>query len=210
MEAASAGSQNQTPARERARSLRLDDVAERKLLTGAGQCKWRKITLERFHDVLILMRDTGMRNERELYQVRIENIDWDGGLVLVPDSKTATGIRKVPLSDGALDLLRTRCGSRKESWVFPSPRSKSGHLTTMARYFRQARAKAGPPKELVPYCGRHDYGTRLLTKTGNLKLVMQAMGHKDVKTAMKYQHPELEIVRSVLNDTNTSVPTESA
>jgi site-specific recombinase XerD len=40
----------------------------------------------------------------------------------------------------------------------------------------------------VLYCGRHDFGTRVLKKTGNLKLVMETMGHVDVKTAMKYQH----------------------
>jgi hypothetical protein len=29
-------------------------------------------------------------------------------------------------------------------------------------------------------------------RTGNLAAVMRTMGHKDVKTAMQYQHPELE------------------
>ena len=66
---------------------------------------------------------------------------------------------------------------------------------------RQARAKAVLPKNLVLYCGRHDFGTRVLKKTGNLKLVMQTMGQKDVKTEMKYQHPELGIVRTALNET---------
>ena len=79
----------------------------------------------------------------------------------------------------------------------------------MARRFREARAKAGLPKSLVLYCGRHDFGTRVLKKTGNLKLVMQAMGHVDVKTAMKYQHPELDIVRSVLNDTEPGAPAQA-
>ena len=76
----------------------------------------------------------------------------------------------------------------------------------MADKFRQARTKAGLPKNLVLDRGRHDFGTRVLKKTGNLKLVMQTMGHVDVKTAMKYQHPELDIVRSALNDTQPSVP----
>jgi site-specific recombinase XerC len=47
----------------------------------------------------------------------------------------------------------------------------------------------------------HDFGTRIPKKTGNLKLVMQTMGHVDVKTANKYQHPELDIVRTALNET---------
>ena len=191
---------------EKERSLRLDDEAERKLLAGAAKCNWRPTTIERFRDVVILVRDTGMRNEKELYQIRIENIDWDHRLIFVPDSKTVSGIRDVPMSDRALDLLRIRCGKRREGWVFPSKRSRAGHLTTIAGKFRQARTKAGLPKNLVLYCGRHDFGTRVLKKTGNLKLVMQAMGHIDVKTAMKYQHPELDIVRSALNDTEPGVP----
>jgi hypothetical protein len=30
------------------------------------------------------------------------------------------------------------------------------------------------------------------------------MGHKNVSTAMKYQHPELEIVRAALNGTGAA------
>jgi integrase len=55
----------------------------------------------------------------------------------------------------------------------------------------------------IRYCGRHDYGTRILKRTGNLAAVMKIMGHRDGKTAMKYQHPELEIVRAAL-DHNTA------
>jgi len=36
-------------------------------------------------------------------------------------------------------------------------------------------------------------------RTGNLAAVMRTMGHHDVKTAMHYQHPELEIVRAALD-----------
>lgn len=85
--------------------------------------------------------------------------------------------------------------------MFPPKRAKSGHLTTIAVKFRQTRAKAGLPKNLILYCGRHDFDTRAPKKRGNLKLVMQTMGQKDVKTAMKYQHPELDIVRTALNET---------
>jgi hypothetical protein len=31
------------------------------------------------------------------------------------------------------------------------------------------------------------------------------MGHKDVKTAMQYQHPELEIVRAALDQDTAAV-----
>jgi len=181
--------------KEYGRSLRLDDEAERKLSAGAEQP---------LRDIIILMRDTGMRNEGELYRTRIENIDWNDRVVIfVPDSKTPNGRRLVPMTDRVVDLLLVRCGVRREGWVFPSKRSKSGHLTTLAKAVSRSSDKSWASESLVLYCGRHDYGTRVLRETGNLAAVMKTMGHKDVKTAMQYQHPELEMVRQALNHNNS-------
>ena len=36
-------------------------------------------------------------------------------------------------------------------------------------------------------------------RTGNLAAVMRTMGRRALKTAMHYQHPELEIVRAALD-----------
>ena len=185
--------------KEHGRHLRLDDEAEKRLLAGASACKWRQRTRELFCDIVILMRDTGMRNQRELYRVRIENLDWENRVIFVPESKTPEGRRLVPMSRRVLELLRTRCGTRAEGWVFPSKRSAAGHLCSIDRLFREARQQAGLPKELVLYCARHDYGTRILMRTGNLAVVMRTMGHRDVKTAMHYQHPELKVVRAALD-----------
>jgi site-specific recombinase XerD len=185
--------------KEHGRHLRLDDDAEKKLTAGSLACKWRPRTRELFRDIVILMRDTGMRNERELFQMRIENLDWQSRVIFVPDSKTPEGRRLVPMSRGVFEILWDRCSARQEGWVFPSKRSASGHLRSICNLFRKARSKAGLPKELVLYCARHDYGTRVLMRTGNLAAVMRTMGHRDVKTAMHYQHPELEIVRAALD-----------
>ena len=152
-----------------------------------------------FQDIVILVRDTGMRNEKELFRMRIENLDWPNRVIFVPDSKTAEGRRLVPMSGRVFEILRNRCDARQEGWVFPSKRSASGQLRSICNLFRKARNKAGLPKELVLYCARHDYGTRVLMRTGNLAAVMRTMGHRDVKTAMHYQHPELEIVRAALD-----------
>jgi integrase len=72
------------------------------------------------------------------------------------------------MSDRVYELLRVRAEGKGEGWLFPSNRSKCGHLTDLAKQFRTARAKAGPAKDLVLYCSRHDYGTRVLNNIGNL------------------------------------------
>lgn len=189
--------------KEHGRSQSLDASIEAKLITAAALCGWRTKSFELFRDVVALTRETGMRNERELYRIRIESIDWMNKLIFIPDSKTPSGRRRIPMSDRAMSILSARCAGRDQGWVFPSKRSVAGHLTTVGKLFRQARNKAGLPKELVLYCSRHDYGTRVLRETGNLAAVMKTMGHKDVRTAMRYQHPELDIVRDALNATQT-------
>ncbi len=164
--------------KEYGRSLRLDDEAEKKLLAGAAACNWRKRSLQLFRDIIILMRDTGMRNEKELYRMRIENLDWETRVIFVPDSKTEEGRRRVPKSNRVFEVLKQRWGERREGWVSPSKRAESSHLTTMAKRFREARVKAGLPEDLVLYCGRHD-GTWNLKRTGNLAAVPGPQGCED-------------------------------
>ena len=195
---------------EHGRRLRLDDHAEQKLLVAASTCDWTTGMFELLRDVIIVARDTGMRNQRELYRIRMENLDWNNRIIFVPDSKTADGRRMIPMSDRVCEVLRRRAGGRSEGWLFPSQRSRCGHLTDVGRQFREARAKAGLPGDLVLYCCRHDYGTRVLTKTGNLAAVMKTMGHKDVRAAMQYQHPELELVRAALNQGREVAPQMTA
>src|SRR5262250_1916729 len=100
--------------KEHGRHLRLDDEAERKLMAGALACSLRQRTRELFREIVILMRDAGTRNERELFRMRIENLDWQNRVIFVPDSKTAEGRRLVPMSRRVVELLRARCGTRSE------------------------------------------------------------------------------------------------
>ncbi|HEY1462508.1 MAG TPA: site-specific integrase [Terriglobales bacterium] len=190
------------------RELLLDERSEKRLLGSAAECRWSAVSYQLFEDIVKLTRDTGMRNRRETYRMRVENLDWENRIIFVPDSKTKDGRRRVPMTDRVYFILRRRCGNengvlRKEGWVFPSRRktAKRPHLHSIAKHFAEARKKAGLPKNLVLYCGRHDYGTRMMAKTGNLKAVMVVMGQKDVKTAQKYQHREFEIIRAAVNET---------
>ena len=125
-------------------------------------------------------------------------------MIFVPDSKTVDGRRMIPMSDRASEVLRARAAGKSEGWLFPSARSRSAHLMDLGKQFGMARWKTQLPDCLVLYCARHDYGTRVLSNTSNLAAVMRTMGHKDVRAAMQYQHPDLEIVRAALNRTNRS------
>ena len=69
-----------------------------------------------------------------------------------------------------------------------------------AKAFEQARETAGLSKEIVLHSARHTFATKVMGATGELSLVMRALGHSSAQTAMIYQHPSLERVRSVVNE----------
>jgi hypothetical protein len=78
----------------------------------------------------------------------------------------------------------------RDGRLFPSPRAEGGHLTTVAKQFREARSQAGLPGQLVLLARVIlSFGTAAYEATGNLAMVMKVMGQTDVRTAMRYQHP---------------------
>jgi integrase len=157
--------------KEHGRSLRLNDEAERRMAAVAEQP---------LKDIIVVMRDTGMRNARELHCMRVENVDFDAETIFTPDSKTSSGRRFIPMSSRVKQILKARCSGRSEGWVWMS-RQKGKHIGEGMVYRQWARARqaAGLPRELVLYCARHDFGSFVLAKTGSLKAVMNAMGHGD-------------------------------
>ncbi len=120
--------------KEPGRSLRLNEEAERRLLPVAEQP---------LKDIIVVMRDTGMRNARELYRMRVENLDFDAGTIFTPDSKTESGRRFIPISDRVRAILRTRCAGRTEGWVWQS-RSKGKHIGAAMVNRRWTRARKPP------------------------------------------------------------------
>jgi integrase len=52
--------------------------------------------------------------------MRVENIDFDGGTITVPNSKTESGKRHIPMGNRVAGILRERCRGRGEGWVWQS------------------------------------------------------------------------------------------
>jgi integrase len=86
-----------------------------------------------------------------------------------PNGKIKAARRHVPISERMLDLLMIRCSYKPRGWLFPSRRAECGHLTTVAKQFRDARSNAGLPESLV-YCARHTFGTAAYGVIGNLAM----------------------------------------
>jgi integrase len=175
--------------RENGRELRLDDVAESKLLPYCSK---------NLRHAIIVMRDAGLRNESEVYALRWEYCFFEKLAIFNPSGKSKGSRRWVPMSDRIKAVLMER-KPQNSGWVFPSKKNASGHLKSLAKSFARAREKAGLPAELKLYCARHDHGT-VVTENLGLAAAKGALGHEDLKTTMRYVHQEgLAPIRDLMN-----------
>ena len=191
---------SKAPGRDRMIDERAEDELEQAYLEPVEHGRIKRLRQQAWL-VVVILQDSGMRPD-EVFPMRIENIYWDQNRIWVPEGKTDNATRFVPMSDRMKIMLGDWCGSRREGWVFPSSRSKSGHLTTIAKGFQAARGRAGLDKKVVPYSARHTYGTYTMEKSGNAFAVSKSMGHADLKSMEPYQHQELEPLRIAINQRN--------
>jgi integrase len=154
-------------------------------------------------DIYLLMHDCGLRTCEALV-ARVENIDWLGKRLYIQGGKSKRAKRWVPLSDRVIQRLQSRCFNRKDGWIFPSERSKTGHMTSPWKGFRAARKKANIGSDIVLYSGRHTFGTFGMAQTGNIFAVSDSMGHADIKSMRPYQHHPTDALRDVINNRNES------
>jgi integrase len=180
----------------------LAEPEREQVLDPESEAKLLAVGKQPLSDVLIIIQNAGMRPD-EVFRIRIENIDFMHQRIFIPNGKTKASRRYVPISHRMVDMLLVRCVGKAEGWLFPSTRAKSGHRTTVAKQFREARQQAGLAASIVLYCARHAFGTAVYDETKNLATVMKVMGHTDVRTAMRYQHPILDPVRDAIVQRNS-------
>jgi site-specific recombinase XerD len=142
----------------------------------------------------------------------------DKRLYFNPYGKSRKARRWIPMSQRVMDALNVRmreqstlsASKRKKpaapvgepEWVFQSKKAESGHLTTVAKQFREVRRLAGLPEALKLYGARHAFATYAVEATGNVFAVADAMGHADLKTTRIYQHPEFGAIRDAIDQRN--------
>jgi integrase len=183
---------------------RLIDQESESKLHGAHLAPMKNSRTRRLREqawlFMVILQDTGMR-PNEVFPMRIENIHWGENRIWIPKGKTANAKRYVGMSDRVKQMLSVWCTGRDSGWVFPS-KSKCGHLTTIAKGFQAARARAAIDPRIVPYSARHTFGTAMLAATGNIFAVSKSMGHAGVKSMAPYQHPDTSILVDAINEHN--------
>lgn len=190
---------------------------EKKLLEACQKSPQRK-KAKYLRDLVSFAINSGMR-EAEIFDVRRDQPDLQNDFIPVTETKNNES-RRVPINDTLREITVRRMKDQTSDYLFYN--SKGGKLRGLTNAFWYAVREAGlERKEMVRgemrkvrfrfHDLRHTFGSRLGMAGVDLKTIMEIMGHKTIKVAMRYQHPmpshKLDAVK-ILDQVPSKVTTE--
>jgi integrase len=147
-----------------------------------------------FEPFFAFVRTTGMR-QRECVGLRWSEVNWGTRQIV----KLGKGGRRIifPITKSVRAILWPLRGHHPVfCFTYVATRTRDGRskgerypltLSGVKTRWRRTRADAGV-SDFRFHDFRHDFATKLLRQTGNLKLVSRALNHSDIKMTARYAH----------------------
>lgn len=167
----------------------LDIVENGEELTET-QRRYHKKNVKRDMAIMVLFLTTGIRVS-ELVSINIKDIDFKNRSFVV----TRKGGNRVMLyfDDETAESLQSYLEERKSAGTYdlPSPlfmsmQGKRISVRAVEKLVKKYAAIAAPLKKISPHKLRSTFGTMLYGETGDIYLVADVLGHKDVNTTRKH------------------------
>jgi len=129
-------------------------------------------------DYLSIMYYTGLRPS-DVMRLHTKDIDIKNRVIRAKMGKKRGEPITLPIHSKILPIIK-----RRASGGFLFPNRAGGHQTSWRTGLKYACERAGI--EATAYQFRHSFGTHLLAKTGNIRLVQQLMGHSSITMTTRY------------------------
>ncbi|MCH8906332.1 MAG: site-specific integrase [Candidatus Heimdallarchaeota archaeon] len=131
---------------------------------------------------------TGVR-AKELRHVKLEDVDFDNSMIFVAESKTDSGIRKIPIHVNFLRLLKKYLAKRSllptsEPWLFLTKRGTQFSERSIIHLISKLQLSWNGPFSCHDF--RRAFITRLYRATNDLVLCQRLAGHSDISTTRGY------------------------
>ena len=151
-----------------------------------------KITELRDRLIVRTIYATGVRVS-ELTGIRVEDIDFDAQTIRLRGK--GGKIRTVFIDGDTLGEIRAFLADRKDGPLFPGQMGRPISPRTIQFIFRRYA-----PTGITPHKLRHSYATELYSRSRNLRVVQENLGHTSIKTTEIYLHTDVEERKKVYRD----------
>lgn len=149
-------------------------------------------------NVIRIITETGLRVYKELAPMKKEDIDLANAVVWIPDSKTASGVAEVPLTELAVEAFRKQISiSGPSPYLFPNPDNPLGYQASFKKVWATTLRNAKVPYFRI-YDLRSTYATRLSAGGVADEWVTQLLRQGDAKVFKKYSQMKLQMKREAL------------
>lgn len=174
----------------------------------------------KYYDEIYILFNTGLRIS-EFVGLTESNIDFTGGCIrvdhqllmrtvdghtqmMVESTKSANGVRNIPMSNEVAECFRRIIEKRKPSngteidgirdFLFITKLGEPSHATIWHQRFRNICSKYNksheiPIPKITPHICRHTFCSKMAKKGMNPKMLQYVMGHSDISMTMNvYTH----------------------
>ncbi len=169
-------------------------------MTASEQQKIEFAAPSYLRNIVVIVSELGLRYKKELLPMKKEQVDLENRLVHIADSKTATGIGDMPLTNAAREAFRRQMEETPGTeYLFPSPitTGKKPHMTNLRKVWAETLKKAGVPY-FAPYELRHTFATRLSAGGVADHMVTQMLRQSDAEVFKLYSQAKLGMRREAL------------
>lgn len=177
----------------------LPEEKRTRFLTDEELTRLRELMTPTDWNLVAFAVETGLRRE-EQFSLRWDQIDLETGLLTIPLPKGGK-TRHVPLSDGAMGILRSLDSFLRSPWVFPSPKNQLRPWNPQSfvnHVFTPALRKAGI-EGACWHTLRHTAASRRIMAGVDLVAVKEILGHRDIQTTLRYSHLAPGHLREAVN-----------
>ena len=161
-----------------------------RVLTYEEQHYYLAVCSDTLRDVAGLMLETGMRPE-EIYRIRGNNVFLENAYLYIPFGKTKAARRRIPLTSGALEILKRRVQSAKGLYLFPHRKDPDLPMLKVNNAHTTALKNSGV-KYFRLYDLRHTWATRANEGGMDLPTLAALLGHSKLNMVLRYAHPQEE------------------
>ena len=129
----------------------------------------------------------------EIQGLKWSEVDFERKILVLPPLRHKTGgenkPKVIPLSDRCIAILKPRHENwdRKTKFVFPSSRSRSGHIENVRHSWEKIQIVSGLDDFRI-HDFRHAYASFAINAGQSLKMIGANLGHKKSSTTERYAH----------------------